>query len=226
MDHILEVPTRVQLGGELFWGRLGLQEKNCLGGDVGHHQGVGVLLAVEGSRSVSIQVEGAQPYGADPERKSEHGPHSRFEGRSGEGEPAGVSRVGEVGFEHGSLELMRVHTRTFAQVVLQLLDERAHLISRAHRAPRNVPRHQHDPGARHPGDLRAHSTEPGGLRAGHVANEPTDDPLSAFAEHYLEACGAGVNAGELERTDRLERVALDEPIETAQFEDTLRATRR
>ncbi len=187
MDHILKVSTRVELGGDLPDGRLGLQEKDCLRGDVGHHEGVGVLLAVEGSRSVSIEVEGAEPYGADTEGKSEHGPHSRVEGGSGEREPAGVSRVGEVGFEHGSLELMRVHTRSFAQVVLQLFDERAHLISGAHRAPRNVPPHQHDACARHTGDLRAHAAEPGSLCAGRVTHEPIDDPLPAFAEHYLQA---------------------------------------
>ena len=95
-----------------------------------------------------------------------------------------------------------------------------------HTEPRGTsPRHQHDPRARHTGDLRAHAAEPGSLCAGRVTHKPSDDPLPAFAEHYLQACGAEASARELERIGRLERVALDEIRETTQVQDALSATR-
>ena len=81
MDHVLEVSTRLELAGHLAGGSLRLQEENDLRGHVGHHEGVGVLLAVEGSGSVAIEVERAEPYGADTEGKPEHGPHSRCRGQ-------------------------------------------------------------------------------------------------------------------------------------------------
>ena len=61
-----------------------------LGGHIGHHQSIGVLLCVERAGSVAVEVEGAQPHGPDVEREPEHCPHARSDRRAGEGEPSGV----------------------------------------------------------------------------------------------------------------------------------------
>ncbi len=226
MDHMLEVSTCLELGGHLAGrSRRPAGEGLTSAATSAITRASACCSTSRGPGSVAIQVERAEPDGADAEGKPEDGPHSRFEGRSGEREPAGVTRVREVWFEYGSLELVRVHARSFAQVVLQLFDQRAHLISGAHRAPRNVPPHQHDSCARHTGDLRGHAAEPGSLCAGRVTHQSSDDPLPAFAEHYLQAWGGEASAGELERIDGLARVALDETTETAQVQDALSATR-
>ena len=75
----------------------------------------------------------------------------------------------------------------------ELLDERAHGVGRAHRAARDVARHQHDPRARHARDLGTHVAQP--LRLEHAGR--IDDlgqqraPAIAAATHDRERAERG-----------------------------------
>ena len=63
--------------------RVGLHHEDGLGGDVGHHQRVGVLIIGERTRSVAVQVERPEADRPHLEREAEHGPHARVDGRPG-----------------------------------------------------------------------------------------------------------------------------------------------
>ena len=60
VHDVLEVGARLELGGQLAGRRVGLQDEDGLGGDVGHDQGVGVLVVGERARPVAVEVEGAR----------------------------------------------------------------------------------------------------------------------------------------------------------------------
>ena len=56
VHDVLEVGARLQLGGQLPGGGVRLQHEDGLGGDVGHDQGVGVLVVGERPRSVAYRL--------------------------------------------------------------------------------------------------------------------------------------------------------------------------
>jgi hypothetical protein len=66
------------------------------------------------------------------------GPSAGAERRAGEGEPPRAGGVGKVGLEHGPVAVVRVDTRPFARLELQLLDQRAHGVSCAQGATGDV----------------------------------------------------------------------------------------
>ena len=192
VHHVLEVGAGLQLGGELAGRRVGLQHEERLGGDVGHDQRVGVLFVGERPRPVAVQVERPEADRSDLQREAEDGPHARVDGRPGEGEPPGCGRFSQIGFEHGPVLVVGVDAGPLAEVVLQLLDEGAHLVGGAHRAPGHVTGHQHDPRAAHPGDLGAHLAQPFRLQSGSSgADEPVENLQSPFAGHRSRSSGGG-----------------------------------
>ena len=158
-------------------GAFGLQHEDRLGGDVGHDQGVGVLVVGERPRSVAVQVERTEAHRSHLEREAEDGPHARLDGRAGEGQPPGPDGLSQIGFEHRPVLVVGVHAGPLPELVLQLLDEGAHLVGGAHRTSGHVTGHQHDPGAAHAGDLGAHLAQPLRLQLGSAAaDEPGEYP--------------------------------------------------
>ena len=99
--------------------RAGLEQQHRFGGDVGHHQRVGVLLVGQGSDPVAVEVEGAEPDGTHPQREPEDGASAGLDRRAAERQPPRCARVGEVGLEHRSVLVVGVDARTLAEVVLQ-----------------------------------------------------------------------------------------------------------
>ena len=53
VHHVLEVGAGLELGGQRPRRRVGLQHEDGLGGDVGHHERVGVLVVGERPRAVA-----------------------------------------------------------------------------------------------------------------------------------------------------------------------------
>ena len=166
-----------QRGGQLSGRGVRLQHEDCLGGDVGHDQRVRVLFIGERPWSVAVQMECPEAHRSHMERKAEHRPHARVEDRPGKRGPPQVDGFGQIGFQDRAVLVVGVHAGTFPEVVLQLLDERAHRIGGAHRASRHVAGHQHDSGAIHRGDVGAHLAQPLRLqlRSG-AAAEPGEYP--------------------------------------------------
>ena len=166
-----------------------------------------MLVVGERARSVAVQVEGAEADRSHLEREAEDGPHAGVDGRAGEGEPAGRAGLGQIGFEHGPVLVVGVHARALAERVLQLLDEGAHLVGGAHRAPGHVAGHQHDPRAGHAGDLGAHLAQPPRLQlGGAVADEPGEDPqtpgpTTAHRRQQPGRPGARASSGRRAATD-------------------------
>ena len=181
VHDVVEIGTQPQLERQLAGGRVRLQDQHCLGGDVGHDQGIGVLVVGQWPRPVAVQVERPETYGPYLEREPEDRPHPRLDGRRAERQPPGRARERQVGFEHGPVLAVGVHARPLAQGVLQLLDDIAHLVGGAQRAVGGVRPHQHDPGAAHGGDIGAHLAQPlGPERAVPLADEQAEDPCSAL----------------------------------------------
>ena len=88
-------------------------------------------------------------------------------------EPSGRDGFARSGSSTGPVLVVGVHAGPLAEVVLQLLDERAHLVGGAHRAPGHVAGHQHDPRAAHAGDLGAHLAQPLRLQLGSPRPPPS-----------------------------------------------------
>ena len=61
--------------------------------------------------------------------------------------------MGQVGLEHNLVLTMRLDTRAFAQRVLQLFDQVAHVVRGTQRSGRQLTRHEHDPRARDTHDV-------------------------------------------------------------------------
>ena len=115
--------------------------------------------SVDRTGAVAIEVERAEPHrptwSGNP--KTARTPAST----AGPLKPShrGVLGSSQIGLEHGPVVLVRVHAGTLAEVVLQLLDDRAHVVGRADRATWHVTGHEHDPGSGHPCDVGAHIAE-------------------------------------------------------------------
>lgn len=101
MHDVLEVRAGLELLGEMPRLGIGLHRHHRLRGDIGHGQGVGVLVYGERPGSVTVEVEGAETDGTDPRGETEDGPHAGIEGRPGEGEPARGGRLRQVGLQYG-----------------------------------------------------------------------------------------------------------------------------
>ena len=71
VDLVAEVGCRGELVGERPGRRVGLEEEDCAGGDVGHDESVGMLIIGQRSRPVAVQAERTEPDSADPQRKGE-----------------------------------------------------------------------------------------------------------------------------------------------------------
>ena len=144
--------------------------------DVGDDQGVGVLIVGERAGTVAVQVERTEVDVADRHREPEHRPGAGVDGGHGELRPPDRRRVRQIGFDDRGVLAVGVDARTFAQRVLQLLDQRADGVGRAHRPLRLVAGQQHDPGARHHRDLGAHRTQPRGFTGAVIGGESRQDP--------------------------------------------------
>ena len=122
VHHIVEVGAGLQRGGQLPGRRVRLQHEDCLGGHVGHHQHVGVLVVGERPRSVAVQIERPETHRSHLKREAEDGPHARLDGRPGEGEPPGPDGFSQIRFEDGPVLVVGVDARPLPELVLQLLD--------------------------------------------------------------------------------------------------------
>ncbi len=160
VHHVPEVGTRLQLRGDLSLGSVCLQHEDGMGCYVGRDECISVLIVAKGSRPVTIEIERSDTNRSYLQGEAEDRTSPRLYGRRGEGDPPRRARMDEIGLEHGSLLLESIDTRSFAQVVLQPLDERADGISGAERALGRVARHDHDPCATHSGDLCTEVAEP------------------------------------------------------------------
>ena len=164
---------------------MGLQHEDQLGGDVGQDQGVGVLLVSEWSWLIPVQVERAEPHRSDPQREAEDRSDSRVKDWLGEGQPAGAGGPGQVRFQHGPVFAVGIDAGSLPEAVLELLDESTDRVARAHRAPRDIAGHQHDPGTVHASDLGADLTDTPRLhlRAIPIRDEQGDDPEPSLTAH-------------------------------------------
>jgi hypothetical protein len=115
-----------------------------------------VLVVGERPRSVAIEIESSEADSSDSDWKAEDGSDARVDGGAGEGEPSRCRGQSEIRFQHRKLVVMGVHARPFPECELEVLDEIAHSVGRAHRAAGRIVRHEHDPGATHATDLGAH----------------------------------------------------------------------
>jgi hypothetical protein len=118
-----------------------------------------MLFVGQRARPVAIQVEGADAHRSDVEGEAEDGPHARFDGRAGEGQPTGRHRGGQIRLENRTILVVGVHAGALPEVELQLLDQGARSIRRACRPSGRVSVHQHEPCAGHASDLGAHLTQ-------------------------------------------------------------------
>ena len=101
------------------------------------------------------------------------------------GEPAGRARLSQVGLEHRPVLVIGVHARPLLQGVLQLLDQRAHLIGGAQRTL-HIPGHEHDASAAHERDVGADLAQSGRLRFGRTARgQLGQDAQESVAGHGL-----------------------------------------
>ena len=163
--------------------RVRLQGEDRVGGDVGRDERVGVLFGRQRTRSVAVQIERSEADRSHAEREAEDRPHTRVERRPGERGPAGRAGLGQIRFEHGSTEVVGVDAGTLTELVLELLDELAHLVGGAHRSAGQVTCHQHDPRPVHAGELDAHRTQVLRRQLGSIAQELGDDPSATFTRH-------------------------------------------
>src|SRR5260370_10405188 len=76
-----------------------------------------------------------------------------------------------------------IHARTFAECVLQLLDQVADLIGGAQGPARYVTGHEHDSGTAHPGEPWAHLAQPSTGPRVSVSGERGHDPPESVASH-------------------------------------------
>ena len=120
-----------------------------------------MLLAAQRARPVTVEIERPQTHRADPQREPEQRPHPRPQHRRGEGNPPAGHRICEVGLGHDPVLRVGIDTRALTQRVLQFLDQPAYLVGAAQRPARDITRHEHDPGAARPGDLRCYRAQPG-----------------------------------------------------------------
>jgi hypothetical protein len=148
VHDVLEVGALLELRRDRSRRGAGLEQEHGATRELGEKERVGVPVAGERTGHVGVEVEGAQSHGTDLEGEGEHGSNAGTEGRSGERRPAGGRRIGEVGLEDRPVVVVGVEARPLAEVVLELLDQRAHRVARAHGAPLDVAGHQHHAGAR------------------------------------------------------------------------------
>jgi hypothetical protein len=87
---------------------------------------------------VTIEIESAKSDGPDSDGEAEDRPNTRFDHRSGEGEPPGNDGLSEIGLQHRPLTVVSVHARALSKGELEVLDKGAHTVSGAKRAPRRV----------------------------------------------------------------------------------------
>ena len=180
VHHVPEVGPRLELDSELAGRGVRLQRENSVGGDVGRDERVGVLFGRERTRPVAVQIERSEPHGSHAEREAEDRPHTRVDRWSGERGPAGRAGISQIRFEHGSTEVVGVDAGTLPELVLELLDELAHLVGGAHRPAGQVTCHQHDPRPVHAREFDAHGAQVLRRQLGSIAQELGDDPSATF----------------------------------------------
>ena len=164
---------------------MSLQQENGLGGHVGQHECVGVLLIGEGPRTVAIQIERPETDFSHPQREGEHGLGARLERRAAEGEPSWSTGLGQVRLQHGPILLVGIEARPLMERVLQFFNESAHLVGGTHRALRQVTGQQHDAGAAHGRDLSADLAQSLDLQLGSSGREQAEETQTPFAIRHL-----------------------------------------
>ncbi len=198
VDDEPQVGTGLDLGGELAGRCVRLQGEQCPGGDIGHNQCVRVLVVSERARRVTVKPQRAQADCTYPKREAEHGSSPGPEQNGRERRPAYGSRVGQVGFDDGVLQVVGIDARSFAERVLRLLHQDRYLAGGAPRPQPGVVGHEHDHCSTRNRDRRAHPAELRDSRISVTADQQQGQDAGQPLSRHLKMLGDRAGQMQLE----------------------------